>query len=57
MGRLDAAVSDRVGCREARHDLGRREHPHAEIAVGHFEQRLGEGLAGAEDRIERFREA
>ena len=57
MAGFDAAVGHGVGGAEARHDLCRREHAHAEISVRHLEQRLGEGLGGAEDRIERLREA
>ena len=57
MAGFDAAVGDGVGGAEAGHDFCRREHAHAEISVRHLEQRLGEGLGGAEDRIERLREA
>ena len=57
MRHLDGVGADRLGGLRRRDDLAGREDLDLEVAVGHRLDVLGEGLRGAEDGVERLREA
>jgi len=56
MTHLDGAAGDRIGGLRRADDLARREGLDLELAVRGISHELGEGLAAAEERIERFGE-
>ena len=57
VGAFDRAGLHRVEGLQAADDLARREGLDLEFVVGRLGHVLGEGLGGAEDRVERLREA
>src|SRR5262249_7172007 len=54
MAHLDGAVLHRIEDLQSRHDLARRERLDLKLVIGRLGDVLGDGLAGAEQRIERF---
>ena len=57
MCHLDRGALHAVDHAEGRHQLARGMHRHLELAAAHVAHLLREHLGGAEDGVERFREA